>query len=218
MTFVKFPAPARTGLMFAALAMSVSCGSAVLAQDAGLYEDVSDPNAAFVRVIAPRAMQVVVQSTSFAAVDTGVSPYVEISQPGEVRISAGVAEATVTVTSGTFTTYLVAADGTGTILNDAISGSPAQADVAFYNLSDKPAVDLFVPAAKAVAIAAVGMNASGSVALKAPLTLDFEARVGNEILGSVTGIDLERREGVTLVLRGNAGAYELVSTANSVSR
>jgi Alginate O-acetyl transferase AlgF len=190
----------------------------VFAQDAGLYEDVIDPNAAFVRVIAPKAMQMVVQTTSFPGVNTGVSPYVEISQPGEVRISAGVAEATVDVTAGTFTTYLIAADGSGTVLQDKISGSPAQADVAFYNLSDKTDVDLYVPAAKAVAIAAIGPNGSGSVALKAPLTLDFEARIGEDVIGKVVGISLARREGVTLVLRGTGGTYELVSAANTVAR
>jgi hypothetical protein len=190
----------------------------VFAQDAGLYEDVIDPNAAFVRVIAPKAMQMVVQTTSFPGVNTGVSPYVEISQPGEVRISAGVAEATVDVTAGTFTTYLIAADGSGTVLQDKISGSPAQADVAFYNLSDKTDVDLYVPAAKAVAIAAIGPNGSGSVALKAPLTLDFEARIGEDVIGKVAGISLARREGVTLVLRGTGGTYELVSAANTVAR
>jgi Alginate O-acetyl transferase AlgF len=210
---VNTPALKLTGLLFGVL-----WAGQVFAQDAGLYEDVIDPNAAFVRVIAPKAMQVVVQSTSFAGMNTGVSPYVQISQPGSVRISAGVAEATVDVTAGTFTTYLVAADGTGTVLNDKITGSPAQADVAFYNLSDKAAVDLYVPAAKAVAVAAIGPNGSGSVALKAPLTLDFEARIGDEVIGQISGISLARREGVTLVLRGTAGTYELVSAANTVAR
>lgn len=213
MSVLKFPA-----LKLTSLVLGLFTAGGVFAQDAGLYEDVIDPNAAFVRVIAPSAMQVVVQTTSFSDLDSGVSPYVEIAEPGEVRIAAGMAEATLTVTAGSFTTYLVGADGNGTILKDAISGSPAQADVAFYNLSDKPLVDLYVPAAKAIAIPGVAPNASGSVALKAPLTLEFEAREGETVLGKIAGVALERREGVTLVLRGSAGSYELVAAPNSVAR
>jgi hypothetical protein len=191
---------------------------ALLAQDSGLYEAVADPNAAYVRVIAAPNATALVQTTSFPGLGTGISPYVAIPEAGEVQLTVGTTETVVTVTPGSFSTYVVAPDGTATLLSDATGASPAQADVAFFNLSDQPMVDLFVPAAKAVAIPGVAVGQSGAVALKAPLTLDFEARVGDSILASVAGVDLRRRDAVTFVLRGTAGSYTLIAEPNSIAK
>jgi len=190
----------------------------MFAQDGGLYEDVLDPNAAFVRVIAAPMEGALVQTTSFDALSEGVSPYVVIGEPGEVKVTAGMAEGTVDVSPGSWTTFVVKADGTGVFLNDEVKANPSQSDVAFYNLSDVPSADLYVPAAKAAAVPGVAMGEGGNVALKAPLTLDFEARDGDTVLASVTGVDLKRRDGVTFVLRGQGGSYELVAVPNAISR
>ncbi len=200
-----------------ALSAAVLPGLA-MAQDGGLYEQVTDPDAAFVRVIAPPNSPVFVQSTSFEGLANGISPYVVITEAGEVRVSAGSVETTVTVSPGSWQTFLVAPDGSGTLVQDKVQASPAQADIALYNLSDKPTVDLYVPAAKAVALAAVPAGQSAGVALKAPLTLDFEVREGETVLASTAGVELKRRDGVTFVFRGTAGAYELVVAPNSIAK
>lgn len=201
-----------------ALLLSALPVPAALAQDAGLYEDVADPNAAYVRVITAPNSTALIQTTSLPGIASGISPYVAIPEAGEVRITVGATETVVTVAPGSWQTFVVAPDGTANLLTDAVAASPAQADVSFYNLSDLPAVDLFVPAAKAVAIGAVPVGRSGSVALKAPLTLDFEARDGATVLAAVTGVELRRRDAVTFVLRGSAGSYDLVATANSIAK
>jgi Alginate O-acetyl transferase AlgF len=191
---------------------------AAMAQDAGLYEEVADANAAYVRVIAAPNNTALVQTTSLSGLETGISPYLAIPEAGEVRITVGTTESIVTVEPGSWQTFLVAPDGTANLLIDAVAASPAQADVSFYNLSDVPEIDLFVPAAKVVAIGAVPIGQSGSVALKAPLTLDFEAREGEMALAAVAKVELRRRDAVTFVLRGSAGNYELVATPNSISK
>ena len=192
--------------------------TAAFAQDAGLYDDIASPNASFVRVIVPPNGVAMVQTTSFDALDTGLSPYVVVDEPGEVQISAGVDETTATVEAGKFYTYIVGETGAGELVTDEITRSPGQADVAFYNLSDVAMVDLYVPAAKAVAIAGVAAGKGDAVALKAPLNIDFELRDGDTVLATVAAVDLKRREGVTIVLRGTGGTYTAFSAANALAR
>lgn len=187
------------------------------AQDGGLYEDVPDPNASFVRVVGADLNSAVINNTALDGLDTGISPYVVITDPGDITISAGTDETVETIQPGTFYSLIVAQDGSKSMVTDTITLNPAQADVTFYNLSDLPSVDLFVPAAKAVAIPGVAANATGSVALKAPLTLDFEVREGDTTLATLPGIALERRKGVAIVFRGSGGTYELVSAENKIA-
>ena len=86
------------------------------------------------------------------------------------------------------------------------------------NLSDKPMIDLFVPAASAVAVPGVGVNSSASVALKAPLTLDFEVREGETVLATLAAVDLERRAGVAIVFRGSGGTYDVVMEPSTIAK
>ena len=202
----------------ATLTVLVLLASAAQAQDGGLYEDVPDPNAAFLRVIGTDLTAATVNGTNLEGLDTGISPYVVITDAGDITVEADAQSSTATVTSATFHTLLMAADGTRTLVTDPLTLSPAQADVTFYNLSDIPAADLYVPAAKAKAIEAIAPNAGGSVALKAPLTLDFEARDGDTTLATAKDITLERRQGVALVLRGSGGSYELLSAPNDIAK
>ena len=188
------------------------------AQDGGLYEDVPDPNASFVRVVAVNLTNAVVQNTAFNDMASGVSGYVVVNEPGEISITAGVDETKVMVEAGKFYSFVVGADGTKTLVPENVSSSPAQAVVTVFNLSDKPLIDLFVPAASAVAVPDVGVNSSASVALKAPLTLDFEVREGETVLASLTAVDLQRRAGVAIVFRGSGGAYDVVMQPSTIAK
>lgn len=187
------------------------------AQDVGLYEDVPDPNASFVRIVSVGLSNAVIEQTSFDALAEGISGYVVVSQPGEITVVTGVDETRVTVEPGKYYSFVVGPDGSKALVPEDINSSPAQAVITFFNLSDKPMVDLFVPAAKAVAVPAVAMNLSGSVALKAPLTLDFEVRDGETVLASIPAVELKRRGGVAILFRGTAGAYEIVQAAGSLA-
>ena len=123
-----------------------------------------------------------------------------------------------TVEAGKYYSFVIGADGTKSLVPENISSSPAQAVVTVFNLSDKPMVDLFVPAASAVAVKGVGANSSASVAQKAPLTLDFEVREGDTVLASLAAVDLQRRSGVAIVFRGTAGAYDIVMAPSSLAK
>jgi hypothetical protein len=198
--------------LFATLALTFPA----FAQDAGLYDQIASPNASFVRVIVPPMGLGAVGPTSFDALQDGISPYVVIDQPGAIPVTAGAAQGTIDVAPSSFYSYVLAADGSGVMVQDQITRGAAKADVAFYNLSDLPSVDLYVPQAKAIAIPATPSGQAGFVALKAPLTLDFQARQGDTVLATTSGLDLKRREGVTLVLLGTAGNYQLAATANTL--
>jgi hypothetical protein len=199
-------------VLFLALAAPVA-----LAQDAGLYEGVANPDATFVRVVDAGTEMAIIQSASFESIESGVTPYVVIDGETEVKIVSGETTATEAVQPATFYSFVVGADGTSALVTDKITNNPAQADVTFYNLSDIPSADLYVPDAKAVAIEGVAVNSGGSVALKAPLTLGFEVRQGEEVLASLPAIDLKRREGVAIVFSGTAGAYEVKAAPNALA-
>lgn len=188
-----------------------------LAQDGGLYADVPDPNASFVRVVAAAPTNAVIDTKTFDQLDSGISGYVVVAKPGEIKLVTGVEDATVKVEAGKYYSYVVGADGTKTLVPEDITSNPAQAVISFFNLSDLPKVDLYVPAAKAVALPGVPMNGAANVALKAPLTLDFEVRDGDKVLASLPAVDLQRRGGVAIVLRGTAGNYTVVGSNSTLA-
>lgn len=191
--------------------------TAGLAQDGGLYADVPDPNASFVRVVAAAPTNAVIDTKTFDQLDGGISGYVVVAKPGEIKLVTGVDDATVTVAAGKYYSYVVGADGTKTLVPEDITSNPAQAVISFFNLSDLPKVDLYVPAAKAVALPGVPMNGAANVALKAPLTLDFEIRDGDKVLASLPAVDLQRRGGVAIVLRGTAGNYTVAGSDSTLA-
>lgn len=193
-------------------------GSTALAQDASLYEDVANPDSTFVRVVDAKSPVAMIQAVSFDSIVAGVTPYVVIDGETEVKITAGELSATETVEPATFYSFVVGADGSSALVVDKITRNPAQADVTFYNLSDIPSADLYAPQAKAIAIEGVGVNEGGAVALKAPLTLDFEVRNGETVVATVPAVDLKRREGVAIVLSGTGGTYTASVTPNALAR
>lgn len=195
-----------------------AAASVATAQDASLYEDVANPNASFVRVVDATASVAVIQSSSFDRVEKGVTPYVVIDGDTEVRISSGETVATEQVQPATFYSFVVGADGASALVVDRITRNPAQADVTFYNLSDIASASLYVPQAKAVAIEGVAPSSGSAVALKAPLTLDFEIRDGETVVATVPAVELKRREGVAIVLSGTGGTYTATVTSNALAK
>ncbi|HEY6919098.1 MAG TPA: hypothetical protein VI412_07530 [Tabrizicola sp.] len=192
--------------------------TAVMAQDASLYEDVANPESSFVRVVDAQSPVAVIQSVSFDSIEAGVTPYVVIDGASEVQITSGTTSSTQAVEPATFYSFVVGADGTSALVVDKITRNPAQADVTFYNLSDIPSADLYVPQAQAMAIEGVKPSDGGAVALKAPLTLDFEIRDGTSVVATVPAVSLKRREGVAIVLSGSGGSYSATVTPNALAR
>jgi alginate O-acetyltransferase complex protein AlgF len=204
----------RTSL--AALALATLLTPA-FAQDDGLYDAPVDPNSAFVRVLSPGAAVAVVAGTTVNDLIDGLSPYVNV-EPGDIAVSAGELTGDVTATPGGYYTYAVGSDGKPVVLLDQPASDPSKATVYFYNLSDKPNVDLFVPSAKVKAIAGVSEDAAKSVALKAPLTLDFEVQADGTTVAKVASLDLKRRSGVSIVFTGSGGTYSATAYQNAFFR
>ncbi len=186
------------------------------AQDNQLYEDPADPNSSFVRIVAPGETLAVVGANTYDSVQGGVTPYVMMAA-GPISVAVGDLVSDGEIPPTTFHSFVVGTDGTLHLLQDMITNSPAKADLVFYNLSDLPSVDLFVPSVDALALEDVAQNTSRQVTLKAPLTLDFEVRDGASVLASLPAIEMRRRAGVTAVFSGSAGAYTVFTTENLYS-
>jgi len=203
---------ARRPLSGAALLVLLA-GSA-LAQDEGLYPEPSSPDAAFLRVLAPGGAAVAVDDQTLLPGEVGFTPYVEVA-PGSVTVSVDGQETTVEPAPNTHYTFVVSGEDGGELLADGVTGSPAQADLVFYNLSDLDGIDVFVPSADALAVEGVAADAEASVALRAPLSLDLQIRNGEDVLAEVSGVELVRSGSTSVVLSGEAGAYEADAEQNT---
>ncbi|TNC50854.1 hypothetical protein FHG66_07750 [Rubellimicrobium rubrum] len=201
----------RTSLV---LAVGIAAlASASSAQDDALYPDASAPDASFLRVYVPADQSVAVDGTTLQPGENGLTPYVEIA-PGDVVVTVDGQDST--IEAGPNQHYSWVADtAEGHLLTDAITDSPAQADLVFYNLSDLPAVDVYVPSADAVALAGVAPGQGAGVALRAPLTLDFEFRVGDETKATLAEVEMLRATGTTILLTGGPDAYEARVESNT---
>lgn len=191
--------------------------TALVAQDGQLYEDPADPNASFLRVLAPGESVAVVNGTTFSGLTDGMTPFV-MMQAGSGTADVGAAEGSADIGPGSFHTFVLGTDGALHLLPDKIVNSPARADLVFYNLTDLPLVDLYVPSAKTMALTGVAPNASGQVTLKAPLTLDLEVQAEGMVLATLPAIEMRRRGGVSVVLSGTAGQYVATAAENTYAQ
>ncbi|MEP3348064.1 MAG: alginate O-acetyltransferase AlgF [Litoreibacter sp.] len=181
--------------------------------DDGLYENISDPNSSYVRVIALGQTVASIKGNTLRDLENGISAYVNVL-PGDVDIV--LPNGTIDLNVGASTYYTVVFDDAGepTVFNDEITNSPAKADISIYNLSSADSVDLFVPAANAVAIAETTSNQSQTVSVRAPLTLDFEVHANGEVLAQIPQISLVRKAGVSIILLDGEDGFTALSTAN----
>lgn len=198
------------------LAIFLLAVTPAIAQDNQLYEDPADADASFVRIVSPAETLAVVGDKTFDDVQGGVTPYVMVSA-GPISVAVGDQTGAGDIPPSTFFTFATGADGSMHLLQDMITNSPAQADLVFYNLSDLPSVDLYVPSADTVALSAVEQKTSRIVTLRAPLTLDLEVRYGTAVLASLSDIGMRRRAGVTVVFSGSDGDYSAFGTENLYS-
>lgn len=209
----------RRTMMFAAslcaaTSVTASFPSFARAADDALYQDVFDPNSSFVRVLAQKEAFAAINGETVRDFQAGISNYVNV-MPGQIEVTLSGAGTVVDVAPSKHYTIISKEDGTLEVVEDSLSLSPAKADVSLYNLTGVTGIDLYVPIAKAVAIKDVGSEGSKSVALKAPLTLDFDLRSGTESLASVGGVELKRKTGVTIVLSENSGSFSAHAVQNT---
>ncbi|MDC0738701.1 alginate O-acetyltransferase AlgF [Cognatishimia sp. SS12] len=199
----------QTSAMFCAcLATLGLLTTAALGGDDRLYEGVFAPNTSFIRVVAPGAQFAAVDGHRLPTEDLVISAYVNVA-PGEVAVDLAATAVPVPVAANLHYTVLVHDSGAHAVITDDLQASPAKADVTFYNLSDQAGVTLFAPAASAAVFEDVAPQTGAAMALRAPLTLTFEARAAGVTLAAAEAVALRRKEGVSLVLTGAAGVYEL---------
>ncbi len=199
--------------------VAIAVGAALLSgpamsQDEGLYPEAPAADASFIRVYVPGDETVAINDATLQPSEGGLTPYIEIA-PGPVVLSINGEEHSVEAAPNTHYSYIYNVDSEGVLLTDNITGSPAQADLVFYNLSDIESADLFVPSANAVAVQEVAPGAASAVALRAPLTLDVEIRSGEETVAQVAGVELVRSASTTVLLEGQPGAYQAHSEINT---
>ncbi|GAK72558.1 hypothetical protein RRU01S_26_00850 [Agrobacterium rubi TR3 = NBRC 13261] len=183
------------------------------AQDAGLYGKAVDPKASFVRVVSVDQQTATIGGKPVPPTQ-GVSPYVNVDA-GSVEISSGGQSAVMTVEPGKYYTMTMGLDGER-IFSDAVKNDPAKAQLYLYNLSDLASIDLFVPAAKAVALKGVAAGESMDVALKAPLSLAFEIQKDGTAVAKTETIDLKRKAAYSIVITGANGRYSAVALENNL--
>lgn len=187
------------------------------AGDEKLYEGVFHPDSSFVRIVAPDQAFAVINEVSLRDFETGVSSYVNV-MPGQVEVVLPTASLVFEADPATHYTILMAEGADPTVLKDDLTLSPSRADVTVYNLSDVEDLNLFVPAAKAVAIAGIAPAHGQSVALKAPLTLDFDLRSGEDTIASVAQVGLERKAGMSFLVMQGEGGYSALAVPNRYLR
>ena len=176
-----------------------------------------DPQSSFIRVLAADQAVAAVAGKRLTEFDAGLSAYVNV-MPGTVDITHSGGTTNLAVQPSTHYTVILRTGAQPQVVVDDLKLNPGKSDVSLYNLSNRDGVDLFVPAARAVALKAVPMVGSKSVALKAPLTLDFDFRAGEQTLTSVAAVKLERRAGVSVVLTGAEGGYAAKAVQNTYLR
>lgn len=192
-------------------------GTSVFAGDEGLYQDAFDPQSSFVRVLSPEQTFASIGGKRITDYNGGLSSYVNV-MPGSIELTHSGGTLPLSIAPSTHYTVVLQAGASPTVLTDTLELNPAKADVALYNLSNEGDVALYVPAARAEALKAVGAGATKAVALKAPLTLDFEMRRQGQTLAAVQGVALKRRGGVSFVLTSASGGYTAAAVANSYLR
>lgn len=208
----------KTPIRFAAasLAAGLAFSTAAFSDDGGLYEKPLDPNSAFVRVIAPGATTATVQNSAFNQLDDGVSPYVAVA-PGQIPVSSSLGEGSVDATAGKFYSVIVTKDGATTMVDD-MTKNPSKATLSLYNLTEKAAIDLFVPQAGAEAVSDVDSGGSKSVALRAPLAVDLVVRDGDKDLAKLDKVEFKRLAGVTIVVTGEGDKVDAVAVPSTIAR
>lgn len=196
----------------AIIAFGATCS--VQAGDNGLYQDVFAPNSSFIRVLAPDQSFAAIGATSVNDIEGSISSYVNV-MPGDVEVSLTSGSTVISVEPNLHYTVVVPADGAPVVLTDDISASPSKADISLYNVTDEADVELYVPRANAAVVKEVTSASGKTIALKAPLTLDFEIRKDGDVLAALPAIELQRKAGLTFVLMEQDGALSAFAAANS---
>lgn len=191
-----------------ALLVSASCAAA---GDDGLYDAPPPPDSAYLRILngtdSTPSLDVKIAGKGLSVRQHEASPYMLVKS-GDVDVAGPKPLGKFNLAAGGFYTVATTPQGESKLFTDKPLGNPAKARVFFYNMTDKPDVDLYVPSASKNAVEDVAPSGSQSVELKAPLQLDFVARTEDAELARFDAVSLKRRSSVTFAVFGSNGKYE----------
>ena len=201
----------------AATAAFIGSFGIALAQDGELYQDSIDPNSAFIRVLAPKAASASIGSVAVNQFTSGLSAYVAL-KAGTINVSVDDQTVAVNAKQSGFYTVYFADDKTNTLYTDELTNSPAKANVSVYNLTGATNVDVFVPKAKANVVSALAAGKSETVAIKAPLNLDFAIVTGSTQLAATSEVALKRGGAIAILIQEVNGAVNAVAVESATTK
>lgn len=207
----------RRAILVAISAFAIGLGTTAYANDAGLYQDVVDPSSSFVRVLAPTASAVLVAGELVDLAEGGLSPYRPLTA-GPIVIEADDNQTNLDASPGTFYTVAFSAAGETKVFVDEVVNSPAKANLTVYNLDSDASVDLYVPAAKAKAIEGLEAGSTQTVALKAPLTLDFIVQQNGADVAELSQLELKRGGGISIFISKQGAAVSATASITTLKR
>ena len=200
-------------LLLRGILLWLCLATTTMASDDRLYPNSPDPDAGFLRVIAPGQSFVVVAGKTRRLNAQGITDYLILPE-GQTEVSWAEGTAQIDVPAGQHLLVMTSATGDAQVWQEMISNQPGKADVTLVNVSDVPDLVLSVPAAKADVFNAIAPASAATRSLRAPLTLDFEFRSQGRSLASLTQVTLKRKAGVTFVLVGENGDYTAFVSPN----
>lgn len=200
-----------------ALFMSAGLSFAQAGGDDALYDPAPPADSAFVRVVyaGGGAIEPSLGGSSLGAMsDAAIGDYV-IIPGGDHALSLGGSEETLNIGTGNYYSILVKG-GEAELHEDTVLENPSKAQIRFYNLSDATAA-LHAPAHKIDIFKEIAPMSGTDRAINA-VALTLEAKIGNTVAGSFEKLDLVRREGVSVLVAGEAGAYTAISAKDNVAQ
>lgn len=190
-----------------------------MADEKELYKPLPPADSAFVRFVNltdTKADAAKIGDVTIAPGEkTPVSDY-SVVKKGKRTFYLGEKTSPVSVEAGQYYTVVVPADGSITVIQDALIENPAKAVIYFYNLSDSEEGTLVAPTHKTNIFEKVGSMKSESREINA-VTFNLQAKAGKDDAGTIEGVNLKRQEGTSVFLTGKKGSYKSFSVQNAVA-
>lgn len=193
-------------------------GATAQAQDgnADLYDPVAPANSAFVRVLnlSERNIEVTLSSKNKPQlVTSGQFGGYRFVAPGKHRIAVGAQALEHELKANTASTVIYR-DGQLLLIADQFVNEPRKAQIAFYNLTDKPAA-LKTTDGKHVVVDTITSDQTGSRMVN-ELKIAFAAYADNDQLVGFDEMFLKKGRSYSYALLPAASGYRAITLANSI--
>lgn len=187
------------------------------AGDDGLYENLFPAESGFIRFIGTEGQVAVVNGTRVEIPTNRITDYQNVPV-GLAKIHHGSARLEVEIHAQTHLSAMIMSDGSLRVFEETIVAHPGKSDVLFINMSDQKDLTLFVPEAEAALFEGITTYESRAIAIRAPLSLSFQVRQGDTVLGTLAPVSLRRKEGLTIVFSETEGRETITAVRHGYAR